>query len=259
MLISEIIEAVNAFAPLGLQESWDNSGLQVGETAVECSGALLCVDISEAVLAEAHKRNCNLVVSHHPLLFRGLKQIAPGRSEVEKCVFNAIRDGITIFSSHTALDSAAEGISREMATMLGAKPLEPLMPSADSDTGLGCIAEFENAISGEEFAELVKTTFGAAMVRASRRRTAVKRIGMCGGSGGEFIPTAIAKGCDAYLTSEVKYHDFVDYGTRIFIADIGHFESEECSKEIFYRIISKKFPNFAVYKSDIERNPIIYI
>lgn len=259
MTIADIINAINDYAPLNLQESWDNSGLQVGDPNANCTGVLLCVDVSPAILQEAIARKCNLVVSHHPLIFKGLKHICPTESKVQQSVYAAIKGGITIFSSHTALDSASEGISREMAKMIGANPLHPLQPGADAATGLGCIAEFAQPVSCNDFIKILKSAFNINMIRGSWQSRAIKRIGLCGGSGGEFIPKAIKEGCDAFLTADVRYHDFVDYGEDIFIADIGHFESEECSKQIFYRIISEKFPNFAVYKSEIEKNPIIYI
>lgn len=259
VLISEIIDAVNGFAPLGLQESWDNSGVQVGQVDAVCTGALLCVDVTPGVVREAVERGCNLIISHHPLIFKGVRQICPGDNVVQTAIWTAIRSGITVFSSHTALDSAALGISRRMASMLGLEPLGPLVPGADPATGLGCIAVAEKPLTAGEFVGRVKAAFGSPVVRCSRPEATVRRVGLCGGSGGEFIPRAIEAGCDAYLTSDVRYHDFVDFGKRIFIADIGHFESEECSKQIFYDIISEKFPNFALYKSLTEFNPINYL
>lgn len=261
MRISEIISAVNDFAPLSLQESWDNSGVQVGDVDCECTGALLCVDATPAAVAEAAARGCNLIIAHHPLLFRGLKQICPGDNVVQQTVVDAIRGGITIYSSHTALDSAPHGISHVMALMLGAHVTAILSPSAPgADTGLGVIAEFDMPLSCAEFVQRVKSAFNSPVVRCSLSECdSIRRIGLCGGSGGEFIPAAIARGCDAFLTSDIRYHDFVDYGRRILLADIGHFESESCAKQIFYNIISEKFPNFALYKSESERNSINYL
>lgn len=256
----DIINTVIDFAPLSLQESWDNSGVQVGDMDSPCTGVMLCVDCTPDVLDEAIARGCNLVVSHHPLLFRGLKQICPGRSLVEDSVIKAISNGISIFASHTALDSAIDGISWQMARMLGAKPTEVLSPGATAETGLGVIAEFPEKITASEFIAKIKNAFGSPIVRCSEMpRHGIKRIGICGGSGGEFIPAAIAAGCDAYLTSDTRYHDFVDYGKRIFLTDIGHFESEACAKQIFYNVISKFFPNFAIYNSESERNSIKYL
>lgn len=262
--IADVIAAVTACAPESLQESWDNSGVQVGAAdSHECTGVLLCVDVTPDVIAEAKELSCNLIVAHHPLLFRGLKQICPGDNLVQQTVIDAIKAGITVYSSHTALDSTVGGISARMASMLGAKVIRPLRPSApEAETGLGVVAEFRPVISQESLIQRIKEAFGSPVVRTSfmpRNTETVGLIGICGGSGGEFIPDAIKAGCDAYLTSDTRYHDFVDYGRRIFLLDIGHFESESCSKQIFYDVISKKFANFAVWKSSKERNSINYI
>ena len=259
MRIREILDTINAFAPLNLQESWDNSGVQVGDTSEECTGVLLCVDATETIIDEAWQRGCNLVVAHHPLLFRGLKQIV-GKSVVERTVLKAIREGITVFSAHTSLDSTRGGISWEMARMLGAEVTSVLAPStADSSVGLGVVAELPEAVEPREFAELVKKTFGSPSCRCTFLPSEpIKRIAMCGGAGGEFIPKAIASGAQAYISSDTRYHDFVDHGQDIFLVDIGHYESESCAKHIFYRVINEEFPNFAVCKSELEKNPINY-
>lgn len=260
MTISDIINAINDFAPLNLQESWDNSGVQVGDCNAGCTGALLCVDVTPVVVAEARERGCNLIVAHHPLLFKGLKSIT-GATPVERAVIEAIRAGITIYSAHTSLDSAPGGISHEMAEKLGAQVVGVLAPSpGDDKVGLGVVAQLPAPLSRDEFAALVKSAFGSPVCRCSAGTgEPISRIAMCGGAGGEFIPAAKAAGAQAYLTSDVRYHDFVDHGNDIFIVDIGHFESESCAKDIFYRLISKKFHNFAVYKSEKEQNPINYI
>ncbi len=260
MKISEIIDAITAFAPLNLQESWDNSGVQVGDVAAECSGVLLCVDATEIIIDEAIARGCNLVLAHHPLLFRGLKQIV-GQTLVERTVLKAIRGGITVFSAHTSLDSTLGGISWEMARMLGAKVERVLSPSAaNPSVGLGVVATLPEPMAPEAFAQKVKAAFGSPACRCTALPSQpISRIAMCGGAGGEFIPLAIAAGAQAYISSDTRYHDFVDNASSIFLVDIGHYESEMCAKHIFYRVITEKFPNFAVWKSENEKNPINYL
>ena len=260
MTIAEVINAINDFAPLSLQESWDNSGVQVGDITAECSGVLLCVDATETIIDEAIARGCNLVIAHHPLLFRGLKQIV-GKSLVERTVLKAIRRSITVFSAHTSLDSTRGGISWEMARMLGSEVTGILSPStSDPSIGLGVIAEFSTPFTPEEFTAKVKQTFGSPICRCTAAPNAtIQRIAMCGGAGGEFINEAIAAGAQAYISSDTRYHDFVDHASDIFLVDIGHYESESCAKDIFYRVITEKFPNFAVCKSELEKNPINYL
>ena len=118
MKIKQVLEALEQFAPLPLQESWDNAGLQIGLTEAEVSGALLCVDVTERIIDEAVQRGCNLVVSHHPLLFRGLKQVA-GQNYVQRTVMKAIKSDVAVISMHTNLDSAPGGVNFKIAERLG--------------------------------------------------------------------------------------------------------------------------------------------
>lgn len=255
---ADIIGAVTDFAPPSLQESWDNSGVQVGRTDLPCSGVLLCVDVTPDTVDEAEALGCDLIISHHPLIFKGLKSLT-GATQVERAVISALRAGMTVYSAHTSLDSTRGGVSWEMARMLGAEVSGVLSPSGPSaDTGLGVVARFSAPVAPAELYALASRAFGSPHPRASRCACpAVGTVALCGGSGGEFIRAAIEAGADAYITADVRYHDFVDFGNDIFLLDIGHFESESCAKEIFYRVITEKFPNFAVYYSK-QQNPIQY-
>lgn len=257
--IADIIDAIEQFAPLSLQETWDNSGLQVGSVRDVCSGVMLCVDVTDSVLDRAAALGCNLIVSHHPLLFRGLKEINPDREGIQAMVCRAIKRDITVYSSHTPLDKAAGGISYRLADIIGAtveRPLAPTEPGAP--TGLGVVARFQKALNTDEFVARLKDRFGLDAVKLSRCQRPIEKIAVCSGAGGEFLSDAIKESADAYITAEVRYHDFVDHGHEILIADIGHFESEECATDIFYEIISKKFHNFAIHKADRLQNPITY-
>lgn len=256
---ADIINAIAAAAPLSLQLSWDNSGVQVGDTSRPCSGVMLCVDPTPTVIDEAAERGCNLVVSHHPLLFKGLKHIT-GATPVEQAVIKAITKGISIYSAHTPLDSTVGGISYTMARMLGARVTEVLDPfDADPATGIGVVARFDRPLSADEFVSRVKEAFGSPVCRCSEAPDSpIECVAMCGGAGGEYLPRAVKAGAQAFLSSDIRYHDFVDHGGEIFIVDIGHFESESCAKDIFYHVITEKFPNFAVCKSELEKNSINY-
>lgn len=261
--ISEIIDAIEEFAPANYQESWDNTGLQVGDKNAACTGVLLCVDVTPTVVDEAISRGCNMIVSHHPLLFNGLKNIV-GETPVQQCVIRAIANGISIYSSHTAVDNTPGGVSHVMAQMLGVTPdavLEPL-DGTDNGVGTGIVGELAQPLSPRQLVERVKEAFGSPIARCSNPVLApqvIHRVAMCGGSGGSMFATAEHAGAQAYITSDTRYHDFVDHQNCIFIIDIGHFESEQCTKDIFYRIISQKFTTFAVYKAQCERNPINYL
>ncbi len=260
----EIISAIEAFASPQLQESWDNTGWQLRpmDPDTSCAGVLTCLDVTPEVVDEAIAKNCDLIISHHPLIFKGLKHIT-GETQVEKAVLKAIRGGVGIYSSHTALDSAPSGVSHRLGEMLGLTSMRVLSPQPGStDTGLGVIGDFPSPLTREEVIAKVKEIYGSPVVRCSsgaEANTLVKTLALSSGSGGEFIPVAIAAGADAYVTSDTRYHDFVDFGKRIFIIDTGHFESEICTKSIFSNIISENFPNFAVRMSDTEQNPVNYI
>ncbi len=252
----EIIKAIEEYAPLSLQMSWDNSGWQIGDPDAECTGVLICVDVTPAILTEAVEKGCNLIISHHPLIFRGVTEII-GRNRVQRCIARALRDNITVYSSHTATDCAMAGVSYEMASRLGLENIEVL-----DSSGLGAIGDLKKTLTWQEFAGLVKTAFGADYLRCSRPPFDdwhIGRVAMCGGSGAEFITEAIDRGAQAYITADCKLNWFIDYADDILLIDSGHFETEECTKDIFYRVICEKFPNFAVWKSTVERNPVMFV
>ncbi len=252
----EVTYAIEEFAPLSLQESWDNSGWQVGRPDTKCSGVLVCVDVTPEVIKEAVDKKCNLIISHHPLIFKGVRQITE-RDRVERCIALAFENRISIYSSHTATDCAPGGVSWEMARRLGLSGIEQL-----DESGLGVIGDLETAMPWRDFVKLVKDTFGAECVKCSRvpfDNWTVLRVGLCGGSAAEFMPQALRRGAQAYVTADCKLNQFIDHADDILLVDSGHFETEECTKEIFYRVISEKFPNFAVWKSNVERNPVVYL
>lgn len=258
--VREISAAIEAFASLQLQESYDNAGLQVGDPEAEVSAVLLCLDVTEDILAEAKRRHCSMVVSHHPLIFRGLKSLT-GADETQWLVLGALRDGIAVYSAHTNLDSAFAGVSYEMASMLGVANARPLVPTApDAMTGLGVIGDI-TPLPKLEFLRKIKEKFNVKCVRYSQGRNSlvVKRVALCGGSGASFIDNAIDAGADIFITGDIKYHDFTGNGNRILLCDIGHFESELCSERIFSRIIRESFPDMVVYFPESESNPVKFM
>lgn len=252
----EITDALEEFAPLSLQESWDNSGWQVGTPDGQCDGILVCVDVTADIVKEAVDRGCNLIISHHPLIFKSVRQIT-GRDRVERCLSLALRHGVSVYSSHTATDCAPEGVSREMARRLGLENVGILDAS-----GLGAIGDLPASLHWRSFVDLVKASFGAECLKCSRvpyDGWTVGKVALCGGAAAEFLPLAISSGAQAYITADCKLNQFIDHADDILLVDPGHFETEECTKEIFYRVISEKFPNFAVWKSTVERNPVVYL
>ncbi len=256
--VKDIAKAIEDFAPLRLKEDWDNPGLQVGDREMAVTGVLLCLDVTEEILQEARKRDCNMIVSHHPLIFGGLKRLT-GANPTERIVAGALRDNIAIYSAHTNLDSAFEGVSYEMAHMLGLKECRPLERSVNGDDtqGLG-ITGIVSPTPKLEFLRKVKDTFEVKDLRYSAQTPGivVRKVALCGGSGGSLIKAALAVGADVYICGDLKYHDFTSYGSEILLADIGHFESELCSRKILSRAIRSAYPDCVIYFSETEKNPI---
>lgn len=361
--IGDIAAAIEEFAPVAIQESYDNAGLQVGDPHAEAKAALLCIDVTEDILDEAIERGANMVISHHPLIFRGLKRIT-GRTPVERIVAKAIKHDIALYAAHTNMDSAQGGVSAHAARKIGMTDVQLLAPQTGKllkivtfvpqahaaavkeamwKAGAGHIGNYDScsysvrgtgtfrALDGanpfvgtqgeihsepEERVEVivpswrkgavlsalksahpyeepafdvialgndtpwgfgvvgniapepaiellarVKRIFnvGAISYSGSHMEQAVSRVAFCGGSAAELIGDAISAGAQVFITGDVKYHDFTSHNHRIIIANIGHYESEQFTKEIFFDVIRKKFPNFAAYYSEKERNQINYL
>lgn len=255
--VEDIAKVIEDFAPKDLQESYDNAGLQVGDPSSQVSGVLLCLDVNEDVLKEAKERECNLIISHHPLIFHGLKSLT-GASETQRLVMEALRNDIAVYSAHTNLDSVWDGVSHEIAHRLSVKNLEVLEPHpGNPKAGLGVVGDI-NPLPKIEFLRKVKDTFKVAALRYSAQSPSVvvRRVAVCGGAGASLISAAIKANADILVTGDVKYHDFTSFGSEIIIADIGHYESELCSREILSRIVRKNFPDLSIYFSDREANPI---
>lgn len=253
MTIGQIIEAIEQAAPRSLQEQWDNSGMVCGSSRQECRGVMVCLDVTPSVVSQAIETGCNLIVSHHPLIFKGIKTVCDDTLQGEALIM-AIKHDIAVYNAHTSLDNAPApwGVSHEMARLLGAETESVISPA-----GTGVFAQLSVTETPLNFLERVKATFEAQCVRHSViPQGMISRVALGSGSCGFLIPDAISAGADAIVTSDVRYHDFLDYGNRIFIIDLAHFDTEKITKAIFKRIISQKFSNFAPVLCASEPNPI---
>lgn len=259
MKIKEITAAIESHAPLATQESYDNSGLVVGDPEAAVDSALICVDITEAVIDEAEELGVKLIISHHPVIFNPIKRLT-GATNVEKLVARAIRAGIALYASHTNLDVALGGLSHRLAETIGLQNTKILSPSKEENTGFGVIGNLPKPCPTEEFLKEVAQKLKIKAIRHSAPATEkVTKIAICSGSGASLIETAQAAGADLYLAADFKYNNFLDAAGRITIADIGHFESEYCAIEVLFDIITKKFPIFALHKSRSAANPVNYL
>ena len=258
MKIRDIIAPIEEFAPLSLQESYDNSGLVVGRLDDELQGGvLLAVDVTEEVIEEAIENGCGLIITHHPIIFHPLKRLNSA-SVVERCVEMAIRNNIALYACHTNLDSAPNGMSWRVGEMLGLQNLEVLQLTAEN-AGFGVVGTLPQGVGEEEFLRQVKTTFSVKVLRHSALLgREVKRIAICTGAGASLMSEAKASGCDIYLTADLKYNDFYTPDSKFVVVDMGHFESEFCAIAILFDILSKIFTNFALHKSAQSKNPVHY-
>ena len=256
-----MLDALEQFAPLPLQESWDNAGLQLGLTEAEVSGALLCLDVNEQIIDEAIRRGCNLVVSHHPLLFRGLKQIS-GADYVQRSVIKALKNDIVVVSLHTNMDNAQGGVNWKIAERLGLQGCQFFAQKMvdGMETGSGVVGELPSALDARAFIELVKQQFGVqcAMCNELLERP-IRKVAICGGAGDFLLPDAVAQGADAFITGEMHYHQYFGYEQRIQLCVIGHYQSEQYTSEIFRDIIQKECPGVTTCIAETCTNPIVYL
>ena len=363
MKVSEIIRCIEEAAPSQFQESYDNSRLITGKPGQEINAVLLSLDCTEEVVDEAVKTGCGLIVSHHPLVFSGIKKLR-GDNFVERTLIKAIQNNIAIYACHTNLDNVQGGVNFKIAQKLGLENIRILAPKSGllkklvtfvpeshletlrqalfasgaghignyeacsfqspgtgtfkgnehsqpflgkagelsreaeirleviCDTGnefnviqalksthpyeepafdlytlsnshpvvgSGIIGYFREAISEREFLSLLKSTFGTKAIRHTAfTGKSVKKVALCGGSGRFLLEKAVDSGAEAYITADFKYHDFFDVDKNLLLADVGHFETEQFTPEIFYELILNKFPKFAIRLSEVKTNPIFY-
>ena len=364
MTIGEITTYLESVAPPSFQESYDNAGLIIGDPETVISSVLISLDITEAVIDEAIETGCELIIAHHPILFKGIKRLN-GNSYVERCVIKAIKNDIAIYAAHTNLDSVMGGVNSKICEKIGLTNLNILDPVKEQllklvtfvpddhlekvrealfDAGAGTIGKYDRCSFGSEgtgtfrggdeanpyvgaigefhfeketriemiiprhlknniINTLLKThpyeevaydiyplenifrEVGAGMIGElpggeheidfltrllqvfgckSIRHTyllgkPIRKVAVCGGSGSFLLGAAIKAGADIFITADMKYHDFFDAEEKIIIADIGHYESEQFTKELFYEILIKKFPNFALRLSEVKTNPVLYL
>ena len=261
MKIREVLSALEQFAPLPLQESWDNAGLQVGLTETEVSGALLCLDVNERIIDEASQKGCNLIVSHHPLLFRGLKQIS-GSNYVQRTVIKAIKNDICVISMHTNMDNAADGVNFRIAKKLALTDIVFMSPKrvGDVECGSGIVGQLPQPLSATDFIQQVKQAFHVqcAMCNELLHRP-VSKVAICGGAGDFLLDEAVAAGADAFITGEMHYHQYFGYEQLVQICVIGHYQSEQFTSEIFRDIINQECPGLRTEVAETITNPIRYM
>ncbi|WP_248723725.1 Nif3-like dinuclear metal center hexameric protein [Seonamhaeicola sp. ML3] len=363
MIIQDVIDHLEELAPLAYAEDFDNVGLLVGDKKEKLTGILVTLDTLEAVVDEAITNNCNLIISFHPIIFKGLKKIT-GKTYVERVILKAIKHGIAIYAIHTALDNAIQGVNAMICNKLGLKNKNILIPQGgtikklttyvpkheaeqlrkalfaagagnignysncsfntdglgtyqgnedsnptigekgktheeeetqvsvifakhlesniiktlikthsyeevayevftienrNKDIGMGMIGELNTPMTEEDFLAFLKSTMKTGCIRhSSFLNKEVKKVAVLGGSGSFAINAAKANGADAFVTADLKYHDFFMAENSILLADIGHYESEQYTKNLIVQYLTKKITNFAVVLSNTNTNPVKY-
>ena len=255
--VKDIIKVIEDFAPLSLQEGWDNSGLCIGSADAPVNSVLLGLDCTPDLVDEAVACGADMIVTHHPLIFSGLKKISPD-NQVGEAVIKAIRAGISIYAAHTSADKVIAGVSGAMAARLGLVNVS-ILDEDGEDTGLGVVGDLPEPVTAEQAVTLVKDRFSLKALKASRPLDGmISRVAMCGGSGGSLIGAARKAGAQLYISGDISYHNFFTED-GFMIMDIGHYESEIEIVDILFSLIKKNFPTFAVrITQNIYSNPIFY-
>ena len=262
MKIKQITNFLESYAPLEYQESYDNCGLIVGDANAEVKGALITLDCTEAIIDEAIATGCNLVIAHHPIIFSGLKKLN-GSNYIERTVIKAIKNDIAIYAIHTNLDNVHNGVSAKIAEKLGLENCKILLPKEGLNTnsvGVGINGELNTPVDAQVFLKNLKLNMQTDCVRHTPLvKQQIKTVAVCGGSGSFLLKNAMAAKADVFITADFKYHEFFDAENKIVIADIGHYESEQFTKDLIYDLLVKNFTKFAVRLSKVNTNPIKYL
>jgi dinuclear metal center YbgI/SA1388 family protein len=260
MKIREIVEHLESLAPLAYQETYDNSGMISGDPSLECTGVLVSLDCTEETVREAVEKKCNLLVSHHPLIFQPLRQIIPGTGQ-GRALLASIKQDIALYAIHTNLDNILGGVNASIADRIGLVNREILLAqsAANPSVGSGMAGDLIEPLSETELLRRLRELFSIPVIRHSPLRgKTVTRVGICGGAGGFLISNALQANCDFFISADIRYHQFFETEGKMVVADIGHYESEQFTIDLLYRVILEKFPNFAVLKSGTVTNPVHY-
>lgn len=257
----QIANIIEKFIPLSLAEDYDNVGLLVGERERKVTGVLLCLDITTEVIDEAVNLGASLIISHHPIWFKKRSTLL-GDDFASKVILSAIRNNISLYAAHTNFDNTKEGVSLSIARALSLKNLEILRAHGEATTiGSGMVGELDIELSQLEFISFLSQMFHVPSIRycaLADKEKKVKRIAFCGGAGSFLLGDAMKKEVDAFVTSDISYHNFFETHGKILLADIGHYESEQYCVKVLYEYLQKKCSDFPVAMTQINTNPVSY-
>ena len=262
MKLTEITSFLEKIAPLSLQEEYDNSGLIIGSHNLLVDAALITIDCTELVVDEAIQNGCNLIIAHHPVIFNPIKKLN-GNDYIQRTIIKALKNDIAIYAIHTNLDCIENGVSSTISKRLGLRDTKVLCQknlSPNLNFGYGIIGSLGSTVNAKDFLISLKSIMKTSCIRHTNlTKKEIKNVAVCGGSGSAFLSNAKELNADIYISSDFKYHEFFDADDDIIIADIGHFESEQFTKELIYDLLTKNFTKFAVRLSKVNTNPINYL
>ena len=256
--VADVVELLDQRNPTVLAEDWDNVGVLLGDPQSKAVRVLTCLTLTPDVASEAVDKQVDLIVSHHPILFRPIQRITTATSE-GAMLLNLIRAGICVYSPHTAFDSAADGINQQIAERFGLTGIQPMRPSEDDETtGAGRFGDLPQEISLQELATQIRDEFDLPAVQfAGDANARVRRLGIACGSAAEFLSDARKAGCQAFLTGEARFHSALEARTEgIGLILIGHYASERPAVEQLATVIATEFPSLTVEASEVETDPL---
>mgnify|MGYP001378053277 CR=1 FL=1 len=263
MKVSEISEILNNWMPRSIAEDFDNVGLIVGNPESLVKNILVTLDATNDVIDEAVKKNCNLIISYHPIIFNGLKKITSDSGYVQKSIINAVKNNISIYAIHTSLDNHPEGITYFLAKKIGLRNLSILIPKTNNleemKTGMGIIGKLYEPKDVDSFFDLLKDKLNLKYIRHSKKiNKTISKVSVVVGSGSFAIKNSLDSKVDAFITSDLKYHNFFEVDNKAILVDIGHYESENHIKLIIKEFLNKKIPNLTLLLSENNVNPVKY-
>lgn len=269
MLVADVLTYLQELAPLDLAESWDNVGLLVGARQQEVSSILTCLTLTPDVAAEAIREGAQLIVSHHPVLFKAVKQINDESSE-GRMLLDLIRAGVAVYSPHTCYDSAHAGINRQLAQTCGLRNVRPLRPrpqTAEEEAaktpaiGAGRFGDLAQAVSLADLVEILKgTLLQPVMGYVGDPNREVCRVGIACGAAAEFMRDALREGCDVLVTGEARFHACLEARTLgIGLILPGHYATERPAMIRMAGFLTSKFPDLRVWASEAETDPIQWL
>ena len=259
MKIRDIEDIFEKFAPNNLQESYDNSGLIIGNKEEEVRNILVSLDVTEEIIKEAVEKGCNLIISHHPILFFPVKRLNDN-NYVERIIKLAIKNDIALYSIHTNLDNVIHGVSSKISEKLNLKNTSKLKQNKELISSSGMIGELEKEINYKEFLNNLKTIFKTPSLKFTNPiQENIEKIAFCGGAGSFLLEDAIKNGADVFVSSDFTYHKFFDADNKIMIVDIGHYEFEQFTTELIVEYLCSEGLRNIVFSTEINTNPVNYI